>query len=171
MRKNSIRHVNDFILAIAMIAFSLFLLFCPGITTAIPILAQGGFFTRADTYIRMLAVILLISAAALLVRSLTASPTDGKGKFYFLLDNTISLTVAALIAYTLLLPKIGFFITSFVMIVLLNLLYCFREKSRKRKEYSRRELCSMLLSAAVYALILMLILWLVFAKLLGVRLP
>lgn len=171
MRKGGIKHVNDFILAITMIVLSLFLLFYPGITTAIPKLAQGGFFTRADTYIRMLAMILLIAATVLLIRSLTALSADGKGKFYFLLDRTISLTVAALVIYTLLLPKAGFFVTSFVMIIFLNLLYCFQEKNRKLKEYSCQELCVMALSAAVYALILMLVLWLVFTKLLGVRLP
>ena len=164
MKKIGIKHVNDFILAVAMLALSAFLIFYPDITTTIPKLAQGGFFTRADVYIRMLAVILLIASGVLLIRSLTLAPVGSGGRFHFLTARSAVLTAAALIVYTLFLPWIGFF-------VLLNLLYCFQEKNKGWKEYSKQESLHMLLSAMIYSLVLMLILWLVFSKLLGVRLP
>lgn len=171
MKKIGIKHVNDFILAVAMLALSAFLIFYPDITTTIPKLAQGGFFTRADVYIRMLAVILLIASGVLLIRSLTLAPVGSGGRFHFLTAKSAVLTAAALIVYTLFLPWIGFFVSSFLMIVFLNLLYCFQEKNKGWKEYSKQESLHMLLSAMIYSLVLMLILWLVFSKLLGVRLP
>lgn len=49
--KKLIKNANDFVLAVLMLALSLFLLLYPNITSNIPSVSMGGYFTRPDVYI------------------------------------------------------------------------------------------------------------------------
>lgn len=44
--KKLIKNANDFVLAVLMLALSLFLLLYPNITSNIPSVSMGGYFTR-----------------------------------------------------------------------------------------------------------------------------
>lgn len=48
--KKLIKNANDFVLAVLMLALSLFLLLYPNITSNIPSVSMGGYFTRPDVY-------------------------------------------------------------------------------------------------------------------------
>ena len=101
--KKLIKNANDFVLAVLMLALSLFLLLYPNITSNIPSVSMGGYFTRPDVYIRMLALFLAAASLALLIRSLNlgrkSQQTSG---FHFTINSTVIMTVAALlpVSYT-----------------------------------------------------------------------
>lgn len=98
--KKLIKNANDFVLAVLMLALSLFLLLYPNITSNIPSVSMGGYFTRPDVYIRMLALFLAAASLALLIRSLNlgrkSQQTSG---FHFTINSTVIMTVAALLLY------------------------------------------------------------------------
>ena len=143
--KKLIKNANDFVLAVLMLALSLFLLLYPNITSNIPSVSMGGYFTRPDVYIRMLALFLAAASLALLIRSLNlgrkSQQTSG---FHFTINSTVIMTVAALLLYCALLPV---------------------------ADYSKKELTKYAVIDVVYTGCMVAVLWLVFAKLLGVRLP
>ena len=89
--KKLIKNANDFVLAVLMLALSLFLLLYPNITSNIPSVSMGGYFTRPDVYIRMLALFLaagfllqplvgtVVSITTLLGEEYTVSSFTGEG--------------------------------------------------------------------------------------------
>ena len=155
-----------------MLALSLFLLLYPNITSNIPSVSMGGYFTRPDVYIRMLALFLAAASLALLIRSLNlgrkSQQTSG---FHFTINSTVIMTVAALLLYCALLPVAGFHICTAVILLFLNGLYVYKENNKKLKDYSKKELTKYAVIDVVYTGCMVAVLWLVFAKLLGVRLP
>ena len=170
--KKLIKNANDFVLAVLMLALSLFLLLYPNITSNIPSVSMGGYFTRPDVYIRMLALFLAAASLALLIRSLNlgrkSQQTSG---FHFTINSTVIMTVAALLLYCALLPVAGFDICTAVILLFLNGLYVYKENNKKLKDYSKKELTKYAVIDVVYTGCMVAVLWLVFAKLLGVRLP
>ena len=93
--KKTIKNVNDFVLAVLMLALSLFLLLCPNITSNIPSVSMGGYFTRPDVYIRMLALFLVVASLALLIRSLNLGKKAQQiSGFHFTINSTVIMTVA-----------------------------------------------------------------------------
>ena len=80
--KKLIKNANDFVLAVLMLALSLFLLLYPNITSNIPSVSMGGYFTRPDVYIRMLALFLAAASLALLIRSLNLGRKSIRISFY-----------------------------------------------------------------------------------------
>lgn len=170
--KKLIKNANDFVLAVLMLALSLFLLLYPNITSNIPSVSMGGYFTRPDVYIRMLALFLAAASLALLIRSLNlgrkSQQTSG---FHFTINSTVIMTVAALLLYCALLPVAGFYICTAVILLFLSGLYVYKENNKKLKDYSKKELTKYAVIDVVYTGCMVAVLWLVFAKLLGVRLP
>lgn len=112
------------------------------------------------------------ASLALLIRSLNlgrkSQQTSG---FHFTINSTVIMTVAALLLYCALLPVAGFYICTAVILLFLNGLYVYKENNKKLKDYSKKELTKYAVIDVVYTGCMVAVLWLVFAKLLGVRLP
>lgn len=170
--KKTIKNVNDFVLAVLMLALSLFLLLCPNITSNIPSVSMGGYFTRPDVYIRMLALFLVVASLALLIRSLNLGKKAQQiSGFHFTINSTVIMTVAALLLYCVLLPVAGFYICTAAILLFLNGLDVYKENNKKLKDYTKKELIKYTVIDVIYTGCMVVVLWLVFAKLLGVRLP
>lgn len=166
-----IKTMNDFILGIMMLAFSLFLLFSDKIVTNMPVVTMGGYFARADVYIHLLATILGIVALVLIGKSINFKKDAEVTGFSFLINNTILISAAILILYTLLLPVIGFIISTFLAIFFLCALYTVKEENKTLKEYRGKALGKMLLRSGIYSVVLVVVLKIIFTYGLSVQLP
>ena len=166
-----IRHMNDFVLSILTAILGVWLLF--GKITQAPVkTGQGGFFARSDIWLRMMAVFLIVVAVALCVRAFIGKDfKEEDARFHFYLDSTVVATVIALIVYAIALPKLGFFITTFLGTFYLMLLYSIKEKSWTFTTVPKEEWGKMLLKCLVVSAIFLVIFWVVFGKLLAVQLP
>ena len=166
-----IRHINDFVLSILTCITGIWLLF--GKITEAPVkTGQGGFMARSDIWLRMMAVFMIIVAVALFVRSFTGKDfKEEDAKFHFYLDSTVVATVVALIIYAIALPKLGFFITTFLGTFYLMLLYSIKERAWSFTTVPAGNWGKLLLKCLIVSAILLAIFWLVFGKLLAVQLP
>ncbi len=165
-----IKKANDFVLGILTLSISAFLFFGE-VTTNLPNSSQGGPLARADIWLQMIAVLLAIVSLVLVVSSLDFRKSAERESFHFILDSTILLTVAALIAYAILLPIIGFFISTFLMVGFLTMLYTIKEEQKTLKDLTKADIKRMVKKSILTAVILLVILWLVFAKFLAIQLP
>lgn len=166
-----IRHMNDFVLSILTCILGLLLLF--GKVTEAPVTTgQGGFMARSDIWLRMMAIFMLVVGVALLVRSFIGKEFKQEdAKFHFYLDKTVIATVVALIAYAIALPKLGFFITTFLGTFYLMLLYSIKERAWSFTTVPAGNWGKLLLKCLIGSAIFLVIFWLVFGKLLAVQLP
>lgn len=166
-----IRHMNDFVLSILTCILGLLLLF--GKVTEAPVkTGQGGFMARSDIWLRMMAIFMLVVGVALLVRSFIGKEFKQEdAKFHFYLDKTVIATVVALIAYAIALPKLGFFITTFLGTFYLMLLYSIKERAWSFTTVPAGNWGKLLLKCLIGSAIFLVIFWLVFGKLLAVQLP
>ena len=91
-----IKVFNDFLLGVMMMGVSLYLLIGE-IATNIPKTSQGGYLSRADVWIKMLAIMLLLVSIILVFKSINFKKGETK-KFEFFLDGAIVSTIIGLIA-------------------------------------------------------------------------
>lgn len=170
-----IKKVNDFILSIAMIAVSIFLLFSDNIVSNINIPTDGsggGFFARSDIYVRMLGAILAISSIILLIKSLSFKKEKKHvEKFTFAIRDSVCYITLSLIAYAILLPLIGFIVSTFIMMFYLCVLFTIKERNKKLKDCSKLELRNIGIRSLIYSFISVVALYVIFAQGLSVILP
>lgn len=164
-----IKVFNDFVLGVVMIGVSLYLLI-GNIATNIPKTSQGGYLSRADVWIKMLAVMLLVVSIILVFKSINFKKGETK-KFEFFLDNAIVSTIVGLIAYTVLLPKIGFFISTFSLTFFYVVLYTVSEDGKKFRTLTKEDVIRIGGKGLISSALLLAVFWLIFAKLLAVQLP
>lgn len=166
-----IKTMNDFILGIMMLALSFFLLFSDKIVTNMPAVTMGGYFARADVYIHLLAIILGIVSLVLIGKSINFNKDAAVTGFSFQMNSTILISAIVLILYTLVLPIIGFIVSTFLAIFLLCTLYTVKEDNKSLKEYKGKALGKILLRSAIYSVILVVVLKIIFTYGLSVQLP
>ena len=166
-----IKHMNDFVLSILTMILGIWLLF--GKITEAPVnTGQGGFIARSDIWLRMVAVLIILVSVAIMVRSIVGKNFKAEdGKLHFYLDGTIIATVIGLIVYAILLPLLGFFITTYIGTFYLMLLYSVKEKSWTFRTVPKEQWAKILIKCAAASGIFLLIFWLIFGKLLAVQLP
>lgn len=166
-----VRHMNDFVLSIITAILGIWLLF--GKITEAPVkTGQGGFMARSDIWLRMMAVLLIFMAIVLCIRAFVGKEfKEEDAKFHFYLDSTVIATVIALVLYAILLPKLGFFVTTFIGTFYLMLLYSVKEKAWKFSTVPKDAWGKILLKCVIASAIFLVIFWLVFGKLLAVQLP
>ncbi|WP_347559838.1 tripartite tricarboxylate transporter TctB family protein [Clostridium sp. AM58-1XD] len=126
---------------------------------------------RPDVWLQMIAVLLFLVAVILVVSSLDFAGKAEKEGFHFVLDSTILLTVAALILYAVLLPAAGFIPTTFLMTVFLTAVYTLKEEKLCVRGLDKKDMIRIGRKSVITGAVLLVILWLVFAKLLAIQLP
>ena len=161
---------NDFVLGILMIGVSLFLFFGK-ITDNAPASSQGGMLARPDVWIQMIAGILVAVSVILIIKSVDLKGCAEAERFHFALDSTVVSITAVLILYALLLPVIGFFVTTFAAIFFLVFLFTVREEKLVMRKLTKKDALRIAIKSTLTALVMLVILWLVFAKLLAIQLP
>ena len=171
--KKAIKHMNDFILGILMVAVSLFLLLGKITDREVPT-AQGGFLARSDIWLRMMAVFMLIVAVILIIRSINFNKSDDVEPFKFYIDGTVIATIISLVAYAYLLPLLGFFISTYVMTFYLVMLYSVKENGWNffgKNGIPKGQIGKILIKCIVTSAILLVVFWFVFGKLLAIKMP
>ncbi len=166
-----LKNVNDFILGCLMLVLGLYISFSKGIIKNNVISNTGGLFARADVYIRMLAGLIAFLAFLLIIKSINFSKSKESKGFTFIMNKEIALTALSLIVYTLALPRIGFAISTTVLMFFLVFMLSIRELTGGDRKLTKKELQKLLLISAIYTVLLVIAVYLVFSKLLGVSLP
>jgi hypothetical protein len=161
--------MNDFIIGIVLMAVSVWLLVSKNITEGRIIDNEGGAFVRADMYIRMLGGLMFFLAFLIVIRSINFKKAAETKGFSFTITLESFLTILALVLFIILLKPVGFGITTFLFTFFEVCLYM--RKENQGKGLSRRELIKKTVFAGIFSLILVVIVYLVFVKVLLVILP
>ncbi len=165
-----VKNTNDFILGTIFLILGLFLLLNPNVASK-SMSKMGGILTQASTYLHMLGGILAVASIGLILSSLYFGKENvEKKKFAFHITREALITAAALILYCFLMPIVTFFPATFVLIFGLNLLYKHKEGEKQEKktgDFRYKEI----MASAVYAVIMTILLWAIFTKLLSAILP
>ena len=170
---SKIKRKKEFILAVCMIIIGLFLVFYKGIIMNLPAVDRGGYFNRPDVFIRFWALLMVLDSVVILIRSLVKEPEGGKEKPFYL-DATIILIAASLLIYIFLLQWIGFIASTFLIVLFLNLMFVCREEHIRPadlKTMDRKVLLKKIGFAVIYSAVMVVVLYLVFAKALRVVFP
>ena len=168
-----IKNTNDFVIGMALLILGLYVIFTDQIVHGvIPAHLPGGFLTRPDVYVRLIGGFLALCAAILVVKSINFERTANTTGFKFVISLEIVLTVLALVAYTWMLTRIGFFISTFVLLLFLTTMYLRKEKIGKGKPpMSRKEIVKDLVTIFVYSVLMVIGVYFVFTRVLFVALP
>ncbi|NCB02639.1 MAG: tripartite tricarboxylate transporter TctB family protein [Spirochaetia bacterium] len=166
-----IKNMNDFILGCIMLVFGLFIFLNKGIIKNNVATNTGGMFARADVYIRMLAGLIAFLAFLLIIKAINFSKSKEVKGFRFVLNKEIALTALSLIIYTYVLPRIGFAISTSILMFLLVLMLSVRELTGGERKVTKKELYKLLLISLIYTIVLVIVVYLIFSQLLGVSLP
>ena len=166
----AVKRRKELILGIVCAALGLFLLTYKKIVANMNNMNMGGYWNRADVWIRMWAGLLLFVSVLVIIRAFTKEPEGGEEK-PFQINKVVVISSVGLVLYAILLPKIGFAVSSFLLSFLLNVLYTFKEECRTWKDYSKKEMVRIGITGAVYGVVLTFVLWLAFHFGLGVILP
>ena len=154
-----------------MLVLGLYIIFNKGIIKNNVALNTGGIFARADVYIRMIAGLIAFLAFLLILKSINFSKSKEVKGFIFVMNKEIALTALSLVVYTFVLPRIGFTISTSVLMFFLVFMLSVRELTGGERKLTRKELHKLLLISVIYTIVLVVVVYLVFSKLLGVSLP
>jgi hypothetical protein len=169
LKSNKIKSMNDFIIGLALMAASVWLMASRNITEGRIIDTEGGAFVRADMYIRMLGGLMFFLALLMVIRSINFKKAAETSGFSFTITQESLLTIIALVLFIILLKPVGFGITTFAFTFFEVCLYMRRENLGKG--LGRREVIKKAVFAAVFSLILVVLVYMVFVKVLLVILP
>ena len=164
------KSMNDFCVVILVTAIGLFLCFSDRIVgmpvTGIP---AGGILVRADMYIRLLGGMLLFLSLLLFIRNLNFNKSAQTEALHFPITPQAVLTIISLVVYTLLLPRLGFALNTFLISFFLVFLYMRIEN--KNQPLTRPILVRMLLTNIVFSASLVALIYVLFGMVLRVSLP
>jgi hypothetical protein len=167
-----IRNVNDCIIGIALLALGVYVLTTNDIVQGNIATSAGGPLVRPDVYVRLIGGCMAFFAAILVIKAINFSGAAETRGFHFVISRETALTIAALIVYTLLLPLIGFAVSTFLLIFFLTCLYIRKEKSGAGKAVPAGKTLRRDLGVALaYSALLDLAVYLLFSRVLKVALP
>jgi hypothetical protein len=169
LKSNKIKSMNDFIIGLALMAASAWLMASKNITEGRIIETEGGIFVRADMYIRMLGGLMFFLAFLMVIRAINFKKAAETRGLSFTITKESFLTIIALIVFIAVLKPVGFGITTFTFTFFEVCLYM--RKENEGKGLSRREAIKKLVFAAMFSLILVVLVYMVFVKVLLVVLP
>jgi hypothetical protein len=163
--------MNDLISGGVLLLFGLYLCFAGNIIQGKVFTPPGGLFVRADVYIRMLGVLVAVCASCILLRGINFKKSSKTEPFAFVVTRENGLTAAALGLFVFALPRIGFVVSTFTLTLFLVLLYGRKERQAAKKNLTRQEFIKTLVFGVIFSILLVIVVYLVFAKLLYVTLP
>jgi hypothetical protein len=169
IKSQKIKSMNDFIIGITLMAASVWLLVSKNITEGRIIDSEGGVFVRADMYIRMLGALMFFLAFLMVIRSINLKNIAETKGLSFTITKESFITIIALIVFIIVLKPLGFAVTTFLFSFFEACLYMYKEN--KGKGLNRREVIKKTVFAGVFSLVLVTIVYLLFAKVLLVMLP
>ena len=170
LKSRWIKSINDFLVVIFMAALGVFLCVSDKVVEGnLTNLHAGGILVRADMYIRLIGGILILLAVLLFIKNLNFNKSVETEGFKFNTSVQSLLTIVSLIIYTLFLHRIGFAIDTFLLSFFLVFMYM--KKENKDVAMTRPVLVRMLIMTCVFSLLLVIVVYVIFGKLLYVSLP
>lgn len=167
-----LKSTNDFIIGLILLAVGIFVLLTDKVVQGEVVTGNGGFLVRPDVYVRMMGGCLAFFAAILVLKSINWTRSKDTKGFTFVLSREIVLTLIGLIAYVFLLNIIHFFAATFLLAFLLTIMYHKKEISASETGKPEKGVAMRrLVVAAVYSVILTVVVFLVFQNVLKVALP
>lgn len=169
LKSGKIKNMNDFIGGILLMMGGMWLMVSKNITEGRILLSQRQGFIQADTYIRMLGGLVFFLAVIMCVRSINFKKEGETEAFTFSITRESFLTFVALVAFIALLKPLGFAVATFLFSSFVVSLYMLKET--RDKGLSRKKKIAKLAFSCVFSLILVFVVYLIFAKGLLVTLP
>jgi hypothetical protein len=164
------KSVNDFIIGVALLLLGVYICFTDHVVEAEFKSEDGGILVRPDVYLRLIGVLLAIFSVVLILKSIRYSQTEKAKPFKFTMTREVALSLVALALYTFLLPIIHFFPSTFLLSFFLAALYARKENSSQGKP-GKKILIRRMIIFAVFSILLVLLVYLIFEKVLLVTLP
>jgi hypothetical protein len=167
-----LKSVNDFIIGVFLFALGLFVLTTKRVMDGSVNVTDGGIWVRPDVYVRLIGGLISLCSAILIGKSLNFKRQAETSGFHFVICREVVLTAAALIVYAFLLTRIGFAVSTFLLTLSLTCVYIQKEKQGgSRPPLTGKITVKDLIIAAVYSVVLDVVVWLIFSKVLHVALP
>jgi hypothetical protein len=170
VKSKLLKSANDFIIGIALLGFGVFITCYKDIVRGRVSESVGGYLVRPDVYVRMIGVLLIVCSLILVIKSINfrrAAETKG---FRFVMTWEVALTGLALFLYAVALEPVGFALSTFLLTMFLTCLYM-RKEQMGGENPSPRLTARSLGIAAAYSVAMVIVVYLMFAKLLNVILP
>jgi len=166
--KFGIKHMNNFVLSIFTFIIGMYITFAPNVVTNMSSKQEGGFFARPDIYLKMLSGSLIVLAILLVIKSV--GKIDESRTAY--LNSEIVYSTIALILYAVLLPLIGFAVTTTALVFFLVFLFAIPAlRDIHDTVLKKREIKKLIIIDFFYTIILVIIMYLLFTYLFGISLP
>ena len=166
------KNTNDFIIGVVLLVLGIYVLFTDDIVQGNFVANAGGPLVRPDVYVRLIGGFLAFFAAILTLKSINFSRSAETKSFHFNLNPEVVLTMVSLIIYTILLTRIGFAISTFLLVFFLTCMYMRKETTGEGKPpLTRKGLVKTLIIILVYSLLLVLFVYYIFSRVLYVVLP
>jgi hypothetical protein len=133
----------------------------------------GGYLVRPDVYIRMIGVLLIVCSLILVIKSINFRHSAETTGLRFAMTWEVALTGVSLLLYSVLLEPVGFAISTFLLTMFLTCLYMRKERMAVEEAPAATPHLTVrsLIVAAVYSVVLTIVVYLMFAKVLNVALP
>lgn len=164
-----IKNMNDLVGGILLMLGGLWLMISKNITEGRILQSQSQGLIQADTYIRMLGGLVFFLAILMSIRSINFKKEEETEPFVFNITKESFLTFVALVLFIVFLKPLGFAVTTFLFSSFVVSLYMLKEI--KGKGLSRKQILTKIAFAGVFSLVLVVVVYLVFAKGLLVTLP
>ena len=172
MQIKFVKKTNDFVIGLALLALGCYVLFTDNVVFGNVMQTSGGPLVHPVVYVRLIGGILTFLAAILVLRSINWRRSANVESFRFLLTPHIALTIGALLLYIFLLPRIGFAISTFVLNFFLTCLFLHRERTGEgMPPLERKKIIRTLIQVAVFSVLLLIVIFILFTRVLFVDLP
>ena len=122
---------------------------------------------RPDRYVQIWLGILFVLSVLLLIRTLRRNEQEKAPKILYA---SVIVTSLSFLAYLIVMPFIGYTISSFLFLFWLTLYFNLKETADKPKQTKRARIM-MITRALIYSFVLSILTGLLFRSVLGVRLP
>jgi len=163
-----LKSVNDFVIGLALLLAGVYILVTKNVMDGTADTGAGGIFVRPDVYVRFIGGLMAFFSVILIIKSFNFTRSDTTEGFHFALNKEVLVTVGALVLYALLLPLIHFFVSTFLLILGLTLVYVGKEHTEGKTDKKRWKVIAV---AGVYSLLLTMMVYLIFSHVLKVALP
>ena len=172
-KRKFLKSTNDFVIGMIMLALGIYVLLTDDILRGpIPVVSIVHPLILPDTYVRFIGGVLTFISAILVVKSINFFGKSETKGFSFAISREVVLTVVCLVAYTALLPVIGFLVSTFLLIFSLTCIYLRGEKTGHGKPpLTRKEIIKNLIIVFVYTVLLVSFVYIIFTRVLYVDLP
>jgi hypothetical protein len=167
MKSNLFKSVNDVIIGAALLIVGVFITFYDNIIKGTVSDSVGGYLVRPDVYVRMIGVLLAVCSLILILKAINFKRVAETEGFQFVMTKEVALTGLSLLLYAVLLDPVGFYITTFLLTMFLTLMYMRLERKGEGQGLVRRNV----IVAAIYSVVMVIVIHLIFAKVLNVILP